>query len=170
MESVIHALRETGWKVTWCERATRGVPDALLKRYAHLSSDICWLVSRLHECMNQTETVWLVCSGVYEEASESAFAWNEWEKISLDACVSIEERISVTSFWDAHIPIAVSLNSGYDYAAVRVKGEGAGFVFHGCEPDFECVSFLASSIEDFLSKLLEAAREKHNEFPIRLFV
>ena len=77
-------------------------------------------------------------NGESAESAESAFAWNEFELQSLQAfdCDEAGQQ-QVRSFWDAHLPILLSVQGHYSYVALGVATHNWGQVFAGEEPEYE---------------------------------
>jgi hypothetical protein len=79
------------------------------------------------------EKSWVLTSTDFRGSSEKAFAWNEWEKLSLDWAKgdqTWQQRIR----WDVHLPIVLSVKSGYSFYAIE---RTTLQVVHGEEPEFE---------------------------------
>jgi len=107
----------------------------------------------MKEVVSADDTCWLLTVQDYAGRSDSAFAWNEWELCSLDAAAEDLEWINqIKSFWDRHLPIAISVSGGYSYYALKEDGT----VVSGIEPDFEETSFVASSYAEFIAHLVRA--------------
>ena len=103
------------------------------------------------------EAVWLLGARHYRQDSEYAFAWNEWERLSLEAAdgdPAWQERIR--AFWDRHLPIANSVRTGYAYVAFSL--DEACFVV-GREPEFEETRRVAGGLDELHTLLAEPASE-----------
>lgn len=86
------------------------------------------------------------------EASDAAFAWNEFEQQSLQAFEGDEAgQQQVRSFWDAHLPIVLSVRGHYAYVALGVAAHNWGQVFEGEEPEYEDAQCIAPSFQQWLS-------------------
>jgi hypothetical protein len=97
------------------------------------------------------ERAWLLTSADFH-GNESAYAWNEWEKQSLEAADTDEEwRNSIVQFWDGHFPVLMSVKSGYAYWALEHRNCA---VVCGEEPEYEEPSPLARSGDEMLELLV----------------
>jgi len=61
-----------------------------------------------------------------------------------------EWQNSIVKFWDNHLPIYLSVASGYEYYAIRMSD---GFVVHGIEPEFEETTDVAPSFARFIEMI-----------------
>ena len=77
-----------------------------------------------------------------------AFAWNEWERQSIEAAEGDEElERRVVAFWDSHLPILLSVKSGYAYFAIE---QSSLRIVRGEEPEYEEATPLAPSFTALL--------------------
>jgi len=120
-----------------------GVPSAL---HTARETVIRW-VSSFSLLSNSDDTVWFLSRDDYSTETVSAFAWNEWEQLSIEAATTDEEAVAVSRFWERHLPILLSVRNGYEYLAVRDDGA----VVHGTEPEFEEAVVVFPHFEDLLS-------------------
>jgi hypothetical protein len=140
-------LLSLGWKTRRAGVAST-IPPGILERYAWLTPDILSLIEVMQGSVNREETAWFLCSSDFAGTSESAFAWNEWERMSLDACDGDQAlRSDVLKFWDNHFPIMQSVKSGYAFFGLRSSDLA---VVVGEEPEFECVTMVAATFLDFV--------------------
>lgn len=108
-----------------------------------------------------SETSWFTTSALIEGRTTCAFAWNEWETMSIecaDGCKAVEAQIQ--SFWDAHFPIVHSVKTGHGYFALREDGA----IVSACEPAFEDASLLAMSLVELLHGILDGNNELINSY------
>ena len=81
-----------------------------------------------------------------------AWQWNEWELLSLEAAGNDAAwKDEIRKFWDGHLPVFLSLESGYAYYAISIK---EGSIVYGSEPEFEECKIVADSYEDFMKKII----------------
>ena len=152
---IIERLRRQGWTVEERADRTLRLPPEVAARYPELPTSLCEFLGGLRECVNNSQTVWFLCESDYCGTSGTAFRWDEWERMSLDAAGGDTPLVaSVRDFWDAHLPFLLSVRDGYAYHAVRTKGDGVGLVVAGREPEFEEPSVVAESFDQFLTNLL----------------
>ncbi|MDQ3281373.1 MAG: hypothetical protein M3Q69_08170 [Acidobacteriota bacterium] len=111
----------------------------------------------VERCVAADERVWFLSSADFEEQSDAAFAWNEFEVASL-AATEVDDawKRQITSFWARHLPIATSVRSGYAFLAIELRGSSTGPVVIGREPEYESVSPVCDSFSELL-RLFAAA-------------
>src|SRR5690242_13556396 len=84
LRAALSRVEQAGWKVH-LEPAPRALPTDVRRRYAWLPADIEGFVSELEFAVNPNETAWLLGWQDFVGTSSSAFKWNEWEILSIDA-------------------------------------------------------------------------------------
>ncbi|WP_353113939.1 hypothetical protein [Microbacterium sp.] len=137
------ALRSAGW-----EYHPAAVPASLPERLDTLPADVVSWVSSFTLLASPDETSWFLCVADFADASDSAYAWNEFELLSRDSALTSDELEAISSFWASHRPILMSVRDGeYAYLAVRTDG----VVVYGAEPEFE----KALPVADSFTRLLE---------------
>lgn len=62
---------------------------------------------------------------------------------------NLENKVRL--FWNAHLPIMMSVGGCYEYYAIHLTN---GNIVHGSEPEFEESSIVAESFADFLLKIV----------------
>ncbi|WP_091037506.1 hypothetical protein [Microbacterium oxydans] len=139
-------LEEAGWTGEPPLSTEDGVPSAL--RTAP-DTVIRW-VSSFSQLSNADETGWFLSRHDYSTGAEDAFAWNEFEQLSIQAATTGDELVAVSRFWKRHLPILLSVRNGYEYLAVRDDGA----VVHGTEPEFEEAVVAFSHFEDLLRYII----------------
>ena len=98
------------------------------------------------------ERVWFLCADDYDIQGDKAWQWNEWELLGLEAAGNDAVwSCSIQRFWDEHLPIILSLESGYAYYAISMKDDS---IVYGREPEFEECRTVAGSFEDFMKKVM----------------
>jgi hypothetical protein len=157
--AIITHLREQGWTVEAQAGQPFRLPATIAARYPKLPDSLVEFLSGLKQCVDRSQTTWFLCQSDYEGTSGYAFRWDEWEKLSLDAARGDADWISeIRAFWDSHFPFLFSVHSGYAYHAVCTATDKFGQVVKGYEPEFEQVSPVADSFEDFITKFTHAKR------------
>jgi len=118
---VVEILEHSGWSVR--KKATPLTLDAKLSsRYPSLPADYVELLASVESCPSPDDKAWFLCEQEYNGKTDSAYAWNEFEKQSLDGADDDEEwRKEIVRFWDAHFPMLLSVKSGYAYLAIRMS-------------------------------------------------
>ena len=136
-ERFFECLQSRGWKIERYEGAAPGVPETLRKRYPASERWLAWI------------------GGVKSAVNGgAAFRWNEWELLSLASADGDPAwEAEIRRFWDAHLPIIMSVADGrYSYYALSAAD---GAVVSGGEPEFEVCETAAASLEAFLEKITE---------------
>jgi len=147
-EATLDSLVQLGWSVErLSQRQT--LPDEILKRYPGMPLDHREFVETTGIVASPSATAWLVTSCVFTGTSDLAYAWNEWEQQSLEAAEKdLALRTSIERFWDRHLPIVMSVKSGYAYLALDLNTLQ---IVRGEEPLYEESSLLASSLHEMFS-------------------
>ena len=154
LASILDRLRGHGWRIAEKHHAQFRLPDSLHARYPHLPDDLEAFLTRVEVCVNLEENAWILCQSDYEGRSGSAFAWDEFEQMSLDAAGDDRELATqIESFWNRHFPFYFSVADRYSYCAVTVSPEDFGTVIEGFEPEFEDAMVLCNSFTEFIETL-----------------
>lgn len=144
----LRALIEAGWKV---DGAGTRPPPTLLTRYRWLPSAVIAFLESFDSAVAPDETLWLLSGWDYSGESESAFAWNEFESLSLRSADDDPEwREEIVAFWDDHFPLALSVRSGFEHFSLQRDGRT---VVHGSGPEFEETEPFAEGLDEFLEFL-----------------
>ena len=61
------------------------------------------------------ESVWFLSAADYAGTADSAFAWDEFKHLSLDAALDDEDRQGIHTFWDRHLPVLMSVAGDYEF-------------------------------------------------------
>jgi prepilin-type processing-associated H-X9-DG protein len=78
--------------------------------------------------------------------------------MALGSATDEEDRRTIVSFWDGHVPIMMAPDGDYDCLAIAVGEERRGSVVHGCAPEWEEVDH-AESFGDWLAMLSSSLRD-----------
>ena len=155
IKEILNKLKKKGWNIQVAETNEFSLPKELGERYPDIPSELKDFLSGLKKCVHPDETVWFLCQDDYWGTSNSAFKWNEWELLSLDAADGDEDFISdIKSFWDYHFPFYYSIHSGYQFIAVSLKQENYGSIVLGFEPEFEEAYEFKKDLSSFFTHLL----------------
>jgi len=118
-----------------------------------MPADYRHLVEAFGSVTSADERAWLVTGEVFA-GSDSAFTWNEWEVQSLESAGDDRPFAArIVQFWDQHVPLVMSVKSGYAHFSLDLKTLG---VVVGSEPEYERVLPLASSVEALLHRIVES--------------
>jgi hypothetical protein len=153
--NLIERLRKKGWIVSERVAQPLRLPPEIAARHPKVPISLADFLGSVSACENASHTEWFLCEADYAGTSGSAFRWDEWERMSLEAAGD-DSRLAahVRAFWDAYLPFMLSVRDGYAYYAVRTVADGFGRVVMGREPEFENASVMAESFEGFLDSLL----------------
>lgn len=125
--------------------------DLFSSRYSWVPTDLAQLLSELKSAIHKEQKAWLLAADDFLGISDSAFAWDQWEKDSLNAAQGVSDWIdSIKAFWNDHLPIFQSVKNGYSYLALRKLDLRIVF---GEEPEYESTTAFAESYLDMLSML-----------------
>jgi hypothetical protein len=147
------ALVAGGWRVVVAPAPQR-LPGSLSARYPWMPAEWAAWAAGATSATAADEKTWLLTAADFAGTADSAFAWNEWERLSLDAaCDDRDEQRRIRQFWDAHLPVLTSVRSGYAFAALE---RGSLRVVVGREPEFEAVSPICASFADLIARIAVA--------------
>ena len=150
-ERFFDCLQSRGWKIERYGGPASGVPGTLRKRYPAAEQWFAW-IDGVKSAVSGDETTWLLCAEDYAGQGGTAFRWNKWELLSLESAAGDPAwEAEIRCFWDAHLPIIMSVAEGhYSYYAISAAD---GAVVSGSEPEFESCEAAAASLEAFLEKI-----------------
>lgn len=123
-----------------------------------LPPDYLDFLNSFGEFHNLEDTAWFLMYEDYLGTSESSFAWNEFEKQSLEAALDQEDEERVKEFWGKHLPIFISVKDGYSFIALSLLEGQAGAVVVGREPEYEETSVICDDLEGFFLMLSKHVR------------
>ena len=147
---LIANLGKSGWRIEFLPDR-QPLPASVAERYPWLPTGYREAIERTKLVCTEDDKAWLLTGADFSSTSESAFAWNEWERQSLDAATGDDEwRKRIIAFWDRHAPVLMSVKSGYAYFAVQ---QDTLAIVCGEEPEYEETTLVASSIEELLARL-----------------
>ena len=133
-------------------------------RYPRIPEAHAKFLGRVSSCVNAADTVWFLCADDYNGKSGSAFAWNEFEQMELESAEDDGDQAKqeIREFWDGHLPFLMSVSGDYAYLALRMS-ENHGSVVAGYGPDFEGVTEVAASFDEFVRLYSAALNETDPE-------
>jgi hypothetical protein len=144
-DNVLQELARSGWTVENLPQHV-SLPVEVTQRYPGIPDEYRTLLESVALVAAPNDSAWLVTGAEFAGTADSAYSWNEWEQQSLDAAGKDDAlRASVRSFWDRHMPILMSVKSGYAYFALDLQTLQ---VVQGEEPEYEETSLLAESLEE----------------------
>lgn len=141
--------KKSGWGVVRSNEK-RKLPKKIIERYKKLPKDWLDFAQYFEDCVNGDNNIWFLCPYNFED--DSAFRWNEFELISLEAAEGDEDwQADIREFWDNYLPIAMSVGGDYHYYAICTK---TGEVFEGWDPEFEEPEICTASFTDFITRII----------------
>lgn len=154
MKSLIQKLVCNKWTFINSIQSTK-LPQEILLRYPHIPSEVVNFVSLFSELSSPDDTSWFLSIDDYCGKSDSEYKWNEFELMSLEAANDdLEWSKEVTAFWDKYFPIYISVENGYEFAAVSLHEKSLGHIVRGYEPEFEDIETVAGSLSAFIDTII----------------
>lgn len=150
LDDYLTLLTNAGWKVELATSGNVELAEAFRRRYASIPESYMMFLRRVASCANANDTVWFLCAGDYNGTSQSAWAWNEFEKMGLEAAEDEKESARLVEFWSSHLPFMYSVGGDYAYLGFRMTGPSFGSVVDGYDIELTTVSDVAASFEDFV--------------------
>src|SRR3954452_11079902 len=146
LQAFLESLIQAHWKVRMREGQTLNLKRDFLLRYPAIPAEYMEFLTHIGSCMNNDETVWFLCEDDYNQTTDSAFQWNDFEVQSLEAAGTDEHlRSRIKMFWDEHLPIALSVKSKYAFLCIVLSAQDYGAIAYGYEPEYEEVDKLCAS-------------------------
>ncbi|WP_342556157.1 SMI1/KNR4 family protein [Paenibacillus sp. FSL R7-0652] len=147
----------SGWMVTLKSEPELHLNQQWIARYKIIPDEYASFLRLVSQCMSTSEQTWFLCEADYNNSSNSEFHWNEYELISLEAAANDDVwKSEITSWWDQHLPIMMSVHDGYSYYAIDLSSE-TGAVVRGEEPEFEEVTKVAEDFPHFLQLMMSGS-------------
>jgi hypothetical protein len=149
------ALRRAGWRVV-DGGPVFGPPIALSQRYPPLPAAYVEFVDGLLGCVSPDDTAWFLTRHDFTGRSDSAYHWDEWERMMLEVDTE-DERPTTRAFWDHHLPILHTVGGDLGYVALAVVDSGPerawGPVRQAFGPDWDGMVDVSPSFESFIATL-----------------
>lgn len=147
-------LKSNKWYVVENPDRKIKIVDSINRRY-DLDEQYIELLKIFKRIISPDEKMCFLCCDEYNEESDLAFKWNEFERLSLESAQEDHEwQAEITEWWDSKFPIIISVKDGYSYYAIDMK-ENRGKVVKGEEPEFEQAEIIAESFYEFLELVIE---------------
>lgn len=142
-------------KLGWKSQPPKDVPakkHPILSKY-DIPAELWEFWSSFSRLESADECTWFLFPDDYKEVTDpNEFAWNEFERISLEAALDDTGAAAVREWWSRHLPILMSVKGGYSFYAVDTVTKK---IVHGFEPEFEEVTTAAESFTDLLDKIIK---------------
>ena len=146
--------KNQGWNVIDRHENGLRLSDVIVGRYKTICNEHLGFLKNVKQCITPSEKTWFICEDDYNDNSDIAFKWNEFEVLSLDAAKDDDEwKSEISTWWDSHLPIIMSVDDGYSFYAIDLKND-VGAIVQGYEPEFEEVEKVADNFDEFLQLIM----------------
>ena len=146
--------KDNNWNVIDKTEYSLTLEDEILSRYKEIPNEYLELLKMVKQLTSPSEKTWFICEDEYNNKSDIAFKWNEFEALSLEAAGDDDEwKMEIISWWDNHLPIVMSVDGGYSFYAIDLCND-KGSIVKGYEPEFEEVVKVANDIEEFFNLIM----------------
>ena len=148
---LIEVFERHGWRVR-LEPPAGPISGRVLEYPAILA-----FANRVRTCVAKDGQAWFLGSEDYLD--HGGDGWNFLEtQVSLASAAGDEAwTAEVRSFWDEHLPFALSTRGEYAYLAI----DRSGRVWAGVAPELECPGLVADSLEAFAALFSRQACNRH---------
>ena len=169
LDAFLELLRAKSWSIELTGNGGGNLNESFTRRYPRIPEDYAKFLRRVASCANADDTVWFLCADHYNGTSGLAFDWNEFETMDLESAEGDDLALGeIREFWDHYLPFIMSVSGDYAYLALCVSGDDYGSVVDGYASDFEGVTKVAASFDEFLG--LYGATLKGNNPDLNSFV
>lgn len=145
-------LEKKGWRIEPSAKSFNIAKHPILSRYPRLDTEYIGFLNSFSRLESGDECSWFLFPDDFKDTADSnGFAWNEFERISVEAALSDSEAAAVKEWWTRHLPILLSVRGGYSFYAIDIDSRR---VVYGAKPEFEETSVAAECFEDFLKKII----------------
>ncbi|MDR6724481.1 hypothetical protein J2W91_002949 [Paenibacillus amylolyticus] len=158
MRSTFHEFilwaETNGWAIRSESSHDLNLDANVITRYNHIPNEYLDFLRVVKQCVSPSEQTWFLCENEYNLSTDTAFQWNEFELLSLEAAAGDDPWTSeIKTWWDHYLPIIISVHGGYSFYAMDLSNE-IGAIVHGEEPEFEEVTKVADHLDEFLQGIM----------------
>lgn len=165
---VANFLKESGWEleINNNEISVDLLSEKIRNRISNVPYELKELMSSVNILENSDATAWFITNqDLLEKNEEDPFAWNEFEKQSLEASIDEKSKEPIIQFWESHFCFLMSVKTGYSHISIVTKGNEKGKIVFGFEPEYEEVNVLANDFEEFCQIMIDHINDsKFNEY------
>ncbi|GKU77212.1 SMI1/KNR4 family protein [Paenibacillus sp. L3-i20] len=162
VEFIIWA-QKNGWDIVEKSSLQFNLDHSIISRYKEIPHDYLDFLSRIEKCVAPNEMTWFICENEFNNRSDIAFKWNEYELLSLEAAMDDDSwRAEITTWWNNYMPIVMSVDGGYSFYAIDVTND-KGAIVRGYEPEFEEVEKVSNTLEEFFDLMMSSAIEGNSK-------
>lgn len=152
LDEFLAVLRSFDWEVVLRHGSKLELGEEFNARYRDIPEDHLEFLKRVALCANSASNVWFLGERDYNGSARHAFAWNEFERMSLEGNELDENSLDkIRKFWREHFPFMLSIHSDYAFLAICVSGGNYGTVVAGYEPEFEVAFRVCDSFGEFIN-------------------
>jgi hypothetical protein len=145
---------ENGWDITQKSRYQLNLDDSITSRYKEIPNEYLDFLCAVKQCITPNEKTWFICEDEFNNSSDIAFKWNEYELLSLEAAMDDDSwKSEITTWWDGYLPIVMSVDDGYSFYAIDLTND-KGAIVRGSEPEFEEVEKVANTLVEFFELIM----------------
>jgi SMI1 / KNR4 family (SUKH-1) len=158
----IKELKSFGWQFEPSDKDTAiDINASINGKLAKINDDFISFIKSFNTLANKNDDTWFIPLHDYlNEEETEGFAWNEFEKDSLEYADNETQKISIENFWKNHLPFMMSVKNGYAYLAIVLDGKNKGNIVSGNEPEYEETVTIASSLDEFFEKYILVLNDK----------
>ncbi|MFE4711653.1 SMI1/KNR4 family protein [Paenibacillus sp. NPDC056722] len=150
---------ENRWDITEKSGSQLNLDSSITSRFKEIPNEYLDFLSMVEKCITPNEKTWFICEDEFNDSSASAFKWNEYESLSLEAAMDdYIWKSEITSWWDNYLPIVMSVDGGYSFYAIDLTND-KGVIVRGCEPEFEEIEKVANTLEQFFDLIMSNSVE-----------
>ena len=165
LEDFLALLRSLSWDVVLRSEGKLELGEKFNARYRNIPEVYLEFLKRVALCTNSAANVWFLVEGDYNGTAGHAFAWDEFEMMSIEGeKLDDDESLKIREFWREHLPFMLSVHSDYAFLALCVSQDNYGAVVAGYAPEFEEVSKVCDSFGEFIS-LFSRTLKKEADHP-----
>ena len=163
MEDIMSRLKnwfiQQEWKVIINPDKSVKLSSASTKRYSTMDAEYFTFLKSFQRVISNDERTWFLCANEYNEISDLAFKWNEFELLSLEAAQGDDEwKGEIEAWWKHKLPIIMSVKNGYSFYAIDLDSETSAII-KGEEPEFEEAEIVTKDFYEFLNMLMSSKIE-----------
>lgn len=151
--------KQNNWELTEKSDPHLHLSSSITSRFKELPNEYVEFLSTVAKCVTSNEATWFICEDDFNNNSDTAFKWNEFEWLSLEAAAGDANwQSEITAWWDKYLPIVMSVEGGYSFYAIDLTRD-RGAIVRGAEPEFEEVDKVANTFEQFLVMIMSNSIE-----------
>ncbi len=172
IDNLLKTLLKNQWKInTYTNPLLVFENERINQNLERLPNSFLYFLSYVQSAVNLGDSAWFLCKDDYNEKSDAAFKWNEFEKESLEAAKEFDDLyFEIKKFWDSHLPIMLSVKRGYSHISLSLCENSFGAVVLGDEPEYEEVEKITSSFDEFIEVIINHLEGKEINYNLSLFL